>query len=146
MRWATALMVQAEYVAAVKVAKKGLQAVPEHPQLLKTLATTKEKLAKFEEDNGLKKRKPSGFKLRDDDTEEEKRYKEMLKEIRRQFLEDHQRKEKSDRKRLLTEEGIVLPRANIVATENLSGFQPFGDYFNKQVKRRRKRKRIRAHD
>mmetsp|Transcript_21152 Transcript_21152/g.29556 ORF Transcript_21152/g.29556 Transcript_21152/m.29556 type:complete len:148 (-) Transcript_21152:165-608(-) len=147
MRWATALMLIFDFKAAVRVIKKGLEAVPKDPLLTKNLKKAKEKLARWEKGLGVKRRRPSGFRIGEEDTAAEKARKEELKELRRQFLEESKLNEISERNRLLKAEGIILPKSNIMGAPSQSGFQPFGDYFtHKNKRRKRRRKRISAYD
>eukprot|EP00471_Norrisiella_sphaerica_P010043 CAMPEP_0184495374 /NCGR_PEP_ID=MMETSP0113_2-20130426/31110_1 /TAXON_ID=91329 /ORGANISM="Norrisiella sphaerica, Strain BC52" /LENGTH=276 /DNA_ID=CAMNT_0026881531 /DNA_START=71 /DNA_END=901 /DNA_ORIENTATION=- len=147
VRWATGLMVIRDFKAAVRVLKRGLEAIPNDELLTKHLVNVKEKFLRDERANGKRRKKSSGFRIGEEDTEEEKRRKEELMLLRRQFLNDSKKNEENERQRLLKEEGIILPKANIMGAPAQSGFQPFADAFAiKHKRRKRKRKKISAHD
>jgi len=73
MRWATALMLIFDFKAAVRVIKKGLEAVPKDPLLTKNLKKAKEKLARWEKGLGVKRRRPSSTDTIDDREDEKKK-------------------------------------------------------------------------
>ncbi|GAB5360284.1 hypothetical protein AAMO2058_000614800 [Amorphochlora amoebiformis] len=148
VRHAVALGLTRNFEAAVRVLKKALEVLPEDDFLKKNLKNFQEKMRKQDEEESLfKRKKPSGFKLREDDSELDKARKEELKALRERFLEDSKEEQKSERQRLLNDEGLVLPKYNIMGDPKMSGFQPFGDEFAiKHKRRKRKRKRINARD
>lgn len=146
VRHSTALMVYGDYVAAIRILKRGLINIPNDPLLTKNLNLNKEKLKVRDKEEGYRPKKDSGFRLFAEDKAGKARSKE-LKRLRKQFLEDTKQQEASMREKLLKEEGIILPKYNILGTPGQSGFEPFANVFkNPAIKRKRKRRRIKGRD